>query len=102
MAKKRCPFNKSLNCDDCRLFRRGIRLVGLEEKQEEIAECAFHLIVDEMEQVHTRVLALQKEVGETKNANVYQAMAMMGNPAGVKELFKMIKKHFPEAAKLEG
>ena len=102
MAKeKKCPFGK-LECEDCRLFRKGIRLVGIEQKPEEVAECVFHVIADNLEELHRKVFSMQKEVGETKNANIFQALAILTDQAEAKEeLKKVVVKAF-QAQKLLG
>jgi len=96
-SKKECPFNKKLACEDCRLFRTELRLVGLEQNQETVSDCVFHLIRDELMVQHQRIHAMQAEMGETKNANIFQALAMIGDERGVNELKRMIFRHFPSA-----
>lgn len=94
MGKEKCPFSK-IDCEECRLYRRGIKLVGLEKKPEQYATCVFNIIADNVEEMHRRVYMLQAEVGETKNANIFQALAILTDNAGAKaELEKIISKHF--------
>ena len=101
MIKNKCPFSK-LDCDDCRLYRKGIRLVGLEQKQEEVAGCVFHIIADNLEEVHQKVFSMQKEVGETKNANVFQALAMLTDKSGAKEeLRRLVLNTFKQTKNLK-
>jgi len=94
MAKARCPFSK-LDCEECRLLRTGIRLVGLEQHQEKISACVFHVIADNLEAVHKKLFTLQAEVGETKNANAFQALALLTkDPVFREELCGMVEKTF--------
>jgi len=44
---------------------------------------------------HQRIHAMQAEMGETKNANLFQALAMVGDKRGVSELKRMLQKKFP-------
>jgi len=92
--KVKCPFGK-LNCEECRLYRKGIKLVGIEQKPEEFASCVFHVIADNLEELHRKVFSMQKEVGETKNANIFQALAILTNRAEAKEeLARIVTNHF--------
>lgn len=94
MAKARCPFSK-LDCDECRLYRSGIRLAGVEQREEKVSACVFHIIADNLEEVHKKLFTLQGEVGETKNANVFQALALLTqDPALREELRGMVEKTF--------
>ena len=97
MGKKeaKCPFSK-LDCEDCRLFRSGIKLVGMEQKQEAYGDCVFHTIADNIEMTHRRTVALQAEMGELKNSNIFLAMAKLGDPDGAIELAKMVERHKKE------
>jgi len=109
-SHQKCPFNKNLKCQDCRLFRSELRLVGLEQTQEQVSDCVFHLIRDDLMVQHQRIHAMQAEVGETKNAAkkvtaavrttaeaaMWTAIAQIGDPRGVTELKKMIAAHFPK------
>jgi len=72
--KNRCPFGK-LDCSECRLLRRGIRLVGIEQREEKVENCVFHIIADNLEELHRKVFSMQKEVGEVKNVAFFDALA---------------------------
>ena len=87
--KQRCPFSK-LDCEECRLYRKGIRLVGIEQKPEEFSACVFHVIADNLEELHRKVFSMQQEVGETKNANIFQALAVLTDQAEAKDELKRI------------
>jgi predicted small metal-binding protein len=102
MKQTKCPFSSRLDCESCRLYRKGIRLVGIEQRQEEYGNCVFHLMADNLEEVHRKVFSLQKEMGETKNANIFQALAVLTNQAQAKEeLKKVVVNHFKTEKLLE-
>jgi hypothetical protein len=85
-----CPLNKKLACKDCRLFRRGIILRGKEKRQEEISGCVFHLMCDNLEASHIATRRLQAEMGETKTAAIFQALALLVNSAQAKSELKRL------------
>jgi len=90
----KCPFGK-VKCEDCLLYRKGVKLVGLEQKPQEYASCVFHVIADNLEEVHCKIFSMQKEIGETKNANIFQALAILTDQADAKnELKKIIVNNF--------
>jgi hypothetical protein len=89
-----CPFNKKLACNDCRLFRKGIILKGVEKRQEEISGCVFHLMCDNLEASHIATRRVQAEMGETKTAAVFQALALLAETAQAKgELKRLIARN---------
>lgn len=85
-----CPFNKKLACKDCRLYRSGIILRGIEKRQEEIAGCVFHLMCDNLEASHIATRRVQAEMGETKTAAVFQALALLVDSAQAKSELKRL------------
>lgn len=94
MPRERCPFGK-LDCNDCKLYRRGIRLVGVEQREEKIEACVFHIIADNLEEVHRKVLSMQAEVGEMKGISVLKTMVDLVPEADRprSELVKALKKY---------
>jgi hypothetical protein len=93
----KCPFGR-LSCEDCRLFRRGVRLVGIEQKTEEIAACVFHIIADNLEELHRKVFTLQAEVGQAKQITLFDVLCRQF-PDAVKpreELMRLSKRMLEE------
>jgi len=88
--KKLCPFNKKLDCDDCRLQRSGIRFIGIEKRQEKYEECVFNCICDNLEGEGIAMRQVQKEMGETKQAALFQALATLANSAQARDELKRI------------
>ena len=88
----KCPFNKFKPCDpECVLYRKGIRYFEKDNSNEPFEECAINIIADSVENQVQRTFALQKEMGETKNAVLFQAIAGFAGSAEAKEaLARMI------------
>ena len=64
-------------CDpDCVLYRKGMRYWEGENKTEPFEECAINILADASENQVQRVFGLQKEMGETKNATIFQALGI--------------------------
>ena len=94
MKKRECPLTNN-ECEDCKWYRQGIRLVGIEEKQEEYGSCVLHVVADNLEEVHRKVYALQKETGETKNAmalKILVDMKMADSELLLRTVTKMLEK----------
>ncbi len=88
--KKQCPFHKKLDCDDCRLQRTGVRFIGLERRKEDYAECVFTCICDNLESEGIAMRHMQAEMGETKQAAIFQALATLVDSAQAKDELKRI------------
>ena len=93
--KKGCALCKD-GCEECPLFRRGVRLVGIEQRQETVEACVFHVLADNVEALHRKVSSMQAEVGEMKNTALFQALAILGKPEGETELLKIIRRNVDE------
>ena len=79
MNKGLCPFRDLQECSDkCVLYRKGVRFN--EKKQESFAfeECALNIIADNLEAMHQRTFAMQREVGETKNIMAFKILSDLG------------------------
>jgi len=77
--KGKCPFRGLEECsNECAFFRRGVRFN--EKKQESYAfeDCVFNLIADNLEAMHQRTFAMQREVGETKNVMAFKILSDLG------------------------
>jgi hypothetical protein len=82
-------------CDpDCVLYRKGMRYWEGENKTEPFEECAINILADSGENQVQRVFALQKEMGEAKNAAIFHALAFLGNSRAAGEILRMAKKQF--------
>jgi hypothetical protein len=79
LNKGKCPFRNLEECsDECAFFRKGVRFN--EKKQESYAfeECAINIIADNLEAMHQRTYAMQREVGETKNVMAFKILSDLG------------------------
>ena len=77
--KGKCPFRNLEECsEDCAFFRKGVRFN--EKKQESFAfeSCTFNIIADNLEAMHQRTFAMQREVGETKNIMAFKVLSDLG------------------------
>jgi hypothetical protein len=93
-SDKTCPFNPDLACKDCRFWRTGVILVGPEERRERIADCVFHLMVDNIEAEHVAVRSVQSLMGNVKDAALFQALALLAESAHAKaELKRLIARN---------
>lgn len=78
-SRGKCPFRNLEECSpDCAFYRRGVRFN--EKKQENYAfeECAINIIADNLEAMHQRTYAMQREVGETKNIMAFKILSDLG------------------------
>lgn len=90
MSDKQCPFNKKLPCKECRLWRTGIKLVGIEKRQEEVGDCVFHLMCDNIEMEHVAIRSTQALMHQTKDAALFQALALLVDSAQAKSELKRL------------
>jgi hypothetical protein len=90
MSGKQCPFNKKLDCKDCRLWRTGIKLVGIEERKEEVGDCVFHLMCDNIEMEHIAVRSTQSIMDHVRQASLFSALAMLADSASAKSELKRL------------
>lgn len=75
----KCPFNKFKPCDkECGFFREGIRYTEDGKNTFPFADCAINIIADNLEAMHQRTYAMQKEIGETKNVMALKILSEMG------------------------
>lgn len=56
--------------------------------------CSIYLNADEHENSNNRLAMVQAEMGETKNAAIFQALALIGDPRGVAEINRMARRLF--------
>jgi hypothetical protein len=102
-GERQCPFNPKLRCSDCRLNRTGFKLKGLERKEEPVDDCVFHLICDNIEAEHIAIRRVQAEMGETKQAAIFQALALIMDTAQAQaELKRVVFNNIPGLKKLFG
>ena len=89
-SDKICPFNKKLACTDCRFWRIGVKLVGIEKRREDVADCVFHLLVDNIELEHVALRSVQGLMHQTKDAALFQALALLVDSAQAKSELKRL------------
>lgn len=96
------PFCKGgKDCEKCGLFRTEIRLVGLEEHQEEVKQCVFHHLADHTMNQTRMLHSLTAQYGELRNINLYQALATLADNAEArKELERLLRKNIEGVNKL--
>lgn len=89
----KCPFNKFKQCNpECVLYRKGMRYYEKDNRNEPFEECAINILADSLENQVQRTFALQKEMGETKNAVLFQSVAGLTGSIGAKEaLMRMVQ-----------
>lgn len=100
---KKCPFTwLEKECSsDCALFVEDIR--AYDNGPEKIVKgCVFVLDHEEHRSSQSRLAAIQKETGEVKNNIIYQALALMQNEQGVRELLKSAKRNLQLEHKPDG
>ena len=91
-----CPYFKK-QCkkfwEDCAFAIEKTREYN-DGRQVVVKVCAIWFQADEMENHSLRLAMLQKEMGQTKNATVFQSMALLADSAKAKyELQKIIGKN---------
>ncbi len=89
-SDKQCPFNKKLECKKCRFWRTGVKLVGIEKRREDVADCVFHLTCDHIEMEHVALRSIQSLMGQTMNASLFQALASLVDSAQAKSELKRL------------
>lgn len=90
--KGKCPFRKLADCNEkCVLYRRGVRYSEDGSDSTEFIECAFNIIADNLEMMHNRIFMLQSEVGQTKNATMFDILVRLGE-VPPEELTRQVKK----------
>lgn len=75
----KCPFRNLEDCSkECVFYRQGVRYN--EKKNESFAfeDCTFNIIADNLEAMHQRTYAMQREVGETKNIMAFGILQNLG------------------------
>ena len=82
-------------CDpECVLYRKGIRYWEGDDKTEPFEECALNIVADSTENQVQRTFGLQKEMGETKNAAIFQALTLLGKTGAAGEILRMAERQF--------
>lgn len=91
--RSKCPFNKFKSCNsDCVLYRKGFRYNEKDKEPIPFEECAINIIADSAENQVQRTFAMQQEMGETKNAVLFQAVAGLTGSIEAKDaVIRMIK-----------
>lgn len=89
----KCPFNKFKPCNPaCVFYRKGMRYYEKDNRNEPFEGCAINIIADSAENQVQRTFAVQKEMGETKNAVLFQAIAgLTESPEAREVLARMVQ-----------
>jgi hypothetical protein len=75
----KCPFRDLAECsEECVMFRKGVRFNEKKDESYAFEECAINIIADNLEAMHQRTYAMQKEVGETKNVMAFKILSDLG------------------------
>lgn len=90
MSGKQCPFDKKLDCKKCRLWRQGYKLVGSEQRKEEVGDCVFHLQCDNVEMEHLSALRTHSIMDHVRQASLFSALAMLADSASAKAELKRL------------
>ena len=64
--KGKCPFKK-IKCEECVLYRKGLRYFEDSKKSEPFEECAINIAVDCLENLVSRNIGLQGATEQTRN-----------------------------------
>lgn len=88
-----CPYNKWKPCNPkCVLYRKGFRYNEKDKEPIPFEDCAHNIIADSAENQVQRTFAMQQEMGETKNAVLFQAIAGLTGSIEAKEtLARMVQ-----------
>lgn len=94
---KKCPYFKK-ECkkfwEDCAFAIETSRTYDKDGRQVVIKACSLWFQAAEMENHSLRLAMVQKEMGQTKNAAIFQSMALLADSAKAKyELQKIIGKN---------
>jgi len=90
MSGKQCPFSKKLDCKKCRLWRQGWKLVGVEKRKEEVGDCVFHLLCDNIEMEHIAIRNTQSIMDHVRQSSLFTALAMLADSASAKSELKRL------------
>lgn len=100
--RSKCPFRNLKECSsECVFFRKGVRFNETKQESYPFEECAINIIADNLEAMHQRTYAMQREVGETKNIMAFKILSDLGrvDPSKTAKLAAEIIT-FPEGKKL--
>lgn len=87
-----CPLRNLKECSDkCVLYRRGVRYTEDGKNSTPFEDCALNVMTDNMEAMHNRIFMLQSEIGETKNATMFDILVRLGE-VPPQELTRQIRK----------
>ena len=75
----KCPFRELKTCSDkCVLYRKGFRYKETNGDPIPFEDCAFNIMADNIEVMHSRTVALQQEMGESKNILALKTLVDVG------------------------
>ena len=75
----KCPFRNLEECSsECAFYRKGVRFNEKKQESYPFEECAINIIADNLEAMHQRTYAMQREVGETKNVMAFKILSDLG------------------------
>lgn len=88
---KACPFSKFKSCrSDCELYREEGRVDDVTGQHQLVKGCALAMLADHMINANKRAAMTQAEMGEIKNAAVFQALATLTDAAEAKDELKRV------------
>lgn len=83
------------DCKKCNHFVTDFREYAGKPQPEKVAKCVFQLIYDELKNMNTRNAMIHSELGEVKNATIFEAIATLTDSAEAKEeTRRLIERHF--------
>jgi len=90
-----CPFRNMKTCagSDCMLFREGYYVDTIKNENVPFKDCAFNIMTNNVEALHTRMFGLQKEFGETKNVlaiKILSEVAQMSKQEVARQTLKIL------------
>ena len=87
----RCPFAKFKECrSDCALYREEGRTNDVTGEHNLVKGCSLSMLADHMINANKRAAMTQAEMGEVKNAAVFQALATLTEAAEAKDELKRV------------
>lgn len=92
MSERQCPWNRKLDCRDCKLERRGVKITENTGESIPYEACVFDIIADNVEMTHRRMIALQAELGQVKQIALLSALVSMGDDTARNELLRITQR----------
>jgi hypothetical protein len=92
-SRGECPWRDFKPCKpSCVFYRSGLRIRERTGEKFAVEDCAINIIADNVEMLHSKVLATQKEMGTVKNIVAFAALSMIGVKNKEGDLLRIIDK----------